>query len=70
MAINVQPASGSESESEPNLLAIAQQSISESRRAVERLMDSISLTDHFALGVLGPILAGLRNADRGICDLD
>jgi hypothetical protein len=57
-AIELEPAP------ETDLLSIAKGSISESRRAVERLIDSIPLDDHFSLGVLGPILAGLRDMER------
>jgi hypothetical protein len=62
MVTNVEPAI--ESEPESDLLAIAQKSIESSRRAVEKLIDSIPLADQFALGVLGPILSGLKEAER------
>ena len=54
---------------ETDLLAIAKQSIGSSRQAVEKLIDSISLDDHFALGILGPILSGLRDAENEIANL-
>ncbi len=62
MATNVEP--GIESAPESDLLTIAQQSIESSRRAVEKLIDSIPREDQFTLGVLGPILAGLRDMER------
>ena len=53
-------------ESEGDLLAIAKQSIGASRRAVEKLIHSFPLDDQFTLGILGPILSGLRDAENDI----
>lgn len=47
-----------------DLLATAQKSIQASRLAIGKLIDAIPLDDHFALGVLGPILVGLRDAEK------
>ena len=55
--------------SETDLLAIAKQSLGSSRQAVERLTNSIPLADQFVLEILGPILSGLRDAERRIGDL-
>jgi hypothetical protein len=40
----------------------AAKSIKQSRLAVEKLIDQTPKDDHHALGLLGPILAELRNA--------
>ncbi len=50
-------------------LMVAMDSVRNSRQAVEKLLGSISLDDHYALGILGPILAGLRDAEREIGDI-
>lgn len=47
---------------ETDLLAVAIQSLESSRQAVERLIGSIPLDNHFAMGILGPILAEIRTA--------
>jgi hypothetical protein len=52
-----------------DLLATAQRSIGDGTRAVEKLINSIPLDDHFALGVLGPILVGLRDAEKELQSL-
>jgi hypothetical protein len=64
MATIVEQAIESEPAPETDLLSIAQKSIESSRQAVERLIGSIPLDDQFSLGVLGPILAGLRDIER------
>ena len=48
------------------LLSIAKESLEASRQAVEKLLDSIPLDDNYSLGILGPILGALRDADRDI----
>ena len=48
------------------VLATAKQSLEASRQAVEKLLDSIPRDDHYSLGVLGPILSSLRDAERDI----
>jgi hypothetical protein len=47
-------------------LTVAIDSIRKSRLAVEKLLDSISKDDHYSMGILGPILTGLRDAEREI----
>ncbi len=48
------------------LTSIAKESLEASRQAVQRLLNSIPLDDHYSLGVLGPILGALRDAERDI----
>ncbi len=47
-------------------LTVAMDSVRKSRLAVEKLLGFISLDDHCSLGILGPILAGLRDAEQAI----
>ena len=47
-------------------LKVAMDSVRKSRLAVEKLLGFISLDDHYSLGILGPILAGLKNAEQEI----
>ena len=49
-------------------LTVAFDSVQNSRRAVEKLLDSISRDDHYSMGILGPILSGLRDAEQLIAD--
>jgi len=49
-----------------DLLSVAKQSIQSSRHAVEKLIHSIPLADQFALGILGPILSGLKDAEKDV----
>ena len=48
------------------LLSVAKESLRNSRQAVEKLLDSIPRDDHYFMGILGPILAALRDAERDI----
>ena len=48
------------------LLSVAKDSLRNSRQAVEKLLNSIPLDDHYAMGILGPILAELRDAEGNI----
>ena len=48
------------------LLRVAKQSLEASRQAVEKLLNSIPLDDLYALGILGPILGALRDAEQDI----
>jgi hypothetical protein len=52
-----------------DLLTTAQRSIGDGTRAVDKLINSIPLDDHFALRVLGPILVGLRDAEKELQSL-
>ena len=47
------------------LLSVAKDSVRGSRLDDERLLDSLPLDDHYSMGVLGPILSGLRDLERG-----
>ena len=47
-------------------LTVAMDSVRKSRLAVEKLLGFISLDDHYSLGILGPILAGLNDAEQEI----
>jgi hypothetical protein len=47
-------------------LTVAVYSVRKSQLAVEKLIGFISLDDHSSLGILGPILAGLRDAEQEI----
>ncbi len=47
-------------------LTAAIDSVRNSRLAVEKLLDSIPLDDHYSISILGPILTGLRDAEREI----
>ena len=40
----------------------AAKSLEQTRLAVEKLIDQTPIDDHYTLGLLGPILAELRNA--------
>ena len=51
-------------ELDTNLLSMAKASLEASRQAVEKLLNSIPLDDHYAFGILGPILVTLRDAER------
>jgi len=53
-------------DSQINLLSIAKESLEASRQAVQKLLDSIPMDDHYSLGILGPILGALRDAEREI----
>jgi hypothetical protein len=44
----------------------AAKSIEQSRLAIQALIDQTSKDDHYALGLLGPILAELRTARESI----
>lgn len=48
------------------LLSVAKESLRNSRRAVEKLLDSIQRDDNYAMGILGPIRSGLRDAEKAI----
>ena len=54
------------SDDQTMLLTIAKDSLRNSRQAVQKLLDSIPMDDHYSLGVLGPILGALRDAEREI----
>ena len=54
------------SDNQTMLLSVAKESLRNSRQAVEKLLDSIPRDDHYAMSVLGPILAALRDAERDI----
>ena len=45
-------------------LAIAIDSVRNSRLAVEKLLESIAQDDLHSMKVLGPILSGMRDAER------
>ncbi len=47
-------------------LSVAIDSVRNSRLAVEKLLGSIPVDDHHSLGILGPIMASLRDAEREI----
>ncbi|MCY2977894.1 MAG: hypothetical protein NTU79_04420 [Planctomycetota bacterium] len=47
-------------------LTVAIDSVRKSRLAIEKLLGFISLDDHHSLGILGPILAGLRDAEQEV----
>ena len=47
-------------------LTVAIDSIRNSRQAVEKLLDTIAKDDYYSMGILGPILAGLRDAEQEI----
>jgi hypothetical protein len=47
-----------------NLLAIAQKSIQAGRSGIAKRIDATPLDDHYALEMLGPILAELRAENR------
>jgi hypothetical protein len=47
-------------------LTVAIDSVRKSRPAVEKLLGFISLDDHNSLGTLGPILAGVWDAEQEI----
>ena len=55
--------------SKTDLLSIAKQSLEASRQAVEKLLDSIHLDDHYSVGILGPILERLRESERDIVNI-
>ena len=48
------------------LLRAAKRSLEASRQTVENLLNSIPLDDNYSLGILGPILGALRDAEREI----
>ena len=48
------------------LTSIAKESLEASRQAVQILLNSIPLDALFSLGILGPILGALRDAERDI----
>lgn len=47
-------------------LAVAIDSVRNSRLAVEKLLCAILQHDHYSMGILGPILSGLKDAEREI----
>jgi hypothetical protein len=54
------------SDSPAILLSVARESITISRHAVEKLLDSIPPDDHYSLGILGSVLVALRESERDI----
>jgi hypothetical protein len=60
------PQNTSSTDEKTTFLAVAVDSVRKSRLAVEKLLGFISLDDHYSLGTLGPILAGLRDAEQEI----
>ncbi len=50
-------------------LTVAIDSVRNSRLAVEKLLGSISLDDHYSMGILGRVLSALRDAEREIGSL-
>ena len=51
-------------------LTVAIDSVRNSKLAVEKLLDSIARDDQHSLGILGPILSGLRDAEREIAEFN
>jgi hypothetical protein len=51
---------------ENDLLTVAKNSISSTRRDIEKLLESIPLDDEHTLGILGPILNDLESAQEGL----
>ena len=50
-------------------LTVAIDSVRNCRQAVEKLLNTIAKDDRYSMGILGPILAGLRDAERDIGDI-